>query len=89
MSAKVIPFRQIGERARTLAGIPLIEDENCGRLEFISLEKRPAAKSSTGVLTAQGHNVACPKCGCRRPAKSGCECGCHRTWNTPSGEPIK
>ena len=49
---------------------------------------KPAAKSSTSVLTSTPGAIACPKCGCRslgikreyadRPAiKKDCKCTCH------------
>lgn len=45
--------------------------------------ERPVCRSSTGVLTSQGDNVACPSCGCRRGKlkKKDCKCSCHKGWN--------
>jgi hypothetical protein len=75
--SSILPFRRI-DRPAAKSNAATFEDDS-----GYKFEDKPAAKSGTSVLVAQGDNISCPQCGCRKAVlrKADCRCSCHRNWN--------
>jgi hypothetical protein len=60
--------------------VELVDDD----FEPYVFKEKPAAKSSTGVLTSTPGTIACPKCGCLMiPGSKGAELGVKLKKNCP------
>jgi hypothetical protein len=84
--AKVLDFGAYQKRDKPASlsnGVSQYVDE-----EMFPIIEKPAAKSSTSALIAQGGTTACVSCGCRDDAwnvsdvrvssKKDCKCKCHK-----------